>query len=935
MPEAASHRAASSVSTAVPASWAALLAAVPLPCWIEEAVSGQLLDVNAEACRLYGYAHDQFVKMTAASLNAPATSAGDGPAREGNGVRHLTRSGRPLDVTLVTREMTCCGVDARLVVVLDETEKRRELLSLFSNEERFRTLIEGSSDIIYEADASGRFTFINAAVRDVLGYEPQSLIGRHFTEVIRDEWKALTVEHYLAQRQSADATYFELAAAAADGRCVWLGQSVRTVFRSGGAVAGFRAIARDITPRKTAEERFNVFMNNSPAPAFMKQSDGRYVYANNLMQRLFVPPGKSLIGRSDADLLPERIAAANAETDAEVLAHNRSVQVIEAVPTAQGVERQWLVHKFPVRDPDGAKYVGGIAVDISHRITLEQELAAARDAALMSARQKSQFLANMSHEIRTPMNGVMGLLGLLLDSNLDGDQRDLAETARSSAESLLTIINDILDFSKIEAGKLSFEVADFDVQNVCESTLDLLADAAQRKSLEIGLVLDPDIPAVLRGDSGRLRQVLLNLLGNSIKFTEQGGVVLQVEVEAETDDATTLRFRITDTGIGMTEQTHRQIFQPFSQGDDSAARRFGGTGLGLAISKQLVQMMDGDIGAESEPGCGSMFWFTARFRHGKNKEARPARTGETPRVLVVEDSTTSRHIMALQLTAWGVANDAADDGLAALAMLRDAKGVGRPYGLVISDIHMPGMDGLALARLLRDQEKFGAPRFVLMTIDKAPFDAAAVSQLGITTILHKPVKQQQLFSAVFGDNPAERRLPQAPPATTAAAVPARRRILVADDNAVNQKVALRQLKKLGFAADAVGSGLEALDALARIAYDLVLMDCQMPEMDGYEATALIRVRDRDTARHTRIVALTASASDSDREKCLAAGMDDFIPKPVRIDELSAALLRWLPDDQSNPQPADVAPLRTADAAAMTIQKPLVSQCQMHDVETRS
>jgi PAS domain S-box-containing protein len=918
------YRTISAASGSPPADKGALVATVPLPCWIEEAASGRVLDVNAEACKLYGYSRDEFVKRTSASLNAPAGSAGDSPALEWDdgAVQHLTRSGQLLHVALVARETTYGGVAAHLVIALDVTEKRRELRTLLSREERFRTLIEGSSDIIYEADASGRFTFVNSAVREVLGYEPQSLIGRHFTKVIHDEWKALTVEHYLAQRQSSSVTtYFEFAAAAADGHCVWLGQSVQTV-RASGAVVGFRAIARDITARKTAEERFNVFMNNSPAPSFMKQSDGRYVYANNLMQRLFVPPGKSLIGRSDAQFLPARTASAIQETDAYVLANNRSVQVVEAIRTAQGVERQWLVHKFPVRDPDGAKCVGGIAVDISDRIALEQELAAARDAALNSARQKSQFLANMSHEIRTPMNGVMGLLGVLLDSNLDADQRDLAETARSSAESLLTIINDILDFSKIEAGKLSFEVADFEVQNVCEWTLDLLADTARRKSLEIGLVLDPGVPAVLRGDSGRLRQVLLNLIGNSIKFTERGGVLLQVEGEAETDDATTLRFRITDTGIGMTEQTCSHLFQPFSQGDDSTTRRFGGTGLGLAISKQLVQMMGGDIGVESEPGCGSTFWFTARFGNGTTTKARPVRRSDAPHVLVVEDSTTSRHIMGLQLTAWGVPNEAADDGMAALALLRDAKAAGQPYGLVISDVHMPGIDGVALARLVREQEKFGAPRFVLMTGDKTSFDAAVVNQLGITTVLRKPVKQQQLFSAVFGESPAERRMPETPAAPASVVVPAHRRILVADDNVVNQKVALRQLQKLGFAADAVGSGLEALDALTRIAYDLVMMDCQMPEMDGYEATAEIRRRDRDTKRHTRILALTASASEGDREKCLAAGMDDFIPKPMRIDEVSKALLRWLPDDRLSTPAAAVVALLTAHVGETTMNEPL-------------
>ena len=771
----------------------------------------------------------------------------------------------------------------------------REIRSVPSQEEQFRVLIEASSDVIYETDASGYFTFVNPAVRRMLGYEPQSLVGRHYTDLIREDWKAPAIEHYRAQRRaSTPTTYFEFAVLAAGGRTVWVGQSVESVIGAEGVI-GFRAIARDITAQKVAEERFRVFMNNSSAPAFMKRPDGRYVYANELMDRLFVRPGESAIGRSDSDVMPHAVEPAIRESDMEVLASNRSVQVIESFPTTDGETRQWLVHKFPVPELDGTTLIGGIAVDISDRITLERELAAARDAALMSARQKSQFLANMSHEIRTPMNGVLGLLGILLDSKLDADQRDLAETARSSAESLLTIINDILDFSKIEAGKLNFESADFEVQQVCESTLDLLGDAARRKSLEIGLVLDPDIPPVLRGDSGRLRQVLLNLLGNSIKFTEQGGVLLHVEAVRQTDESVTLQFRIDDTGIGMSEATRQRLFKPFSQGDDSTTRTHGGTGLGLAISKQLVQMMDGEIGVDSEPGCGSTFWFTAKFLRGTTKATGSVPRSGAPRVLIVEDSTTSRQVMTLQLTAWNVPNDAADDGVSALAMLRDAKAAGRPYGLVISDIHMPGMDGVVMARLLQDQEKFGRPRLVLVTGGRAGFDAAAVSHAGVTSILRKPIKQQQLFSVIFGDGSVDRRPAPAPQAVTPA-VPLRRRILVVEDNVVNQKVILRQLQKLGFAGEAVGNGLEALDALERIAYDLVLMDCQMPEMDGYEATAEIRRRDAAAKRHTPVVALTASASDSDRERCLSAGMDDFISKPVRTEEISLLLLKWLRDD---------------------------------------
>ncbi|HYM59891.1 MAG TPA: response regulator [Thermoanaerobaculia bacterium] len=656
----------------------------------------------------------------------------------------------------------------------------------------------------------------------------------------------------------------------------------------------FRSLVEGAADIISADERFNAFMNNGPFIGYIKHADGRYVYANELMTQLFAPATGSLIGRKDDELLPVDLVEVIRKTDAEVLEKRSVVQIIEAAPTNRGEIRHWLTCKFPLPAADGELYVGGVAIDLTERLALESQLIEARDAALGSARLKSQFLANMSHEIRTPMNGVIGLLGLLLDSPLNDDQRDLAQTARGSAESLLTIINDILDFSKIEAGKLQFEVLDLDVRTVCESTIELLTDTARRKSLEIGFVADPEIPAVLRGDPGRLRQVLLNLIGNAVKFTESGGVLLQVERGEDSDAGVELRFRITDTGIGMTASARENLFRPFAQADVSTTRRFGGTGLGLAISSQLVSMMNGEIGVESEPGCGSTFWFTARFGCEERTASVVVAQNALPHVLIVEDSNTTRQTIALQLAAWKIHCDIADDGVTALRMLRDQYASGSPYDLVVSDLEMPGLDGVALSRMIGQRDTFGAPRIVLMTGSEQKFDAGSLAQIGVTACLRKPVKPAHLFSAVFGRQMTQPAATSSAVPPAPAAVPAKRRVLVADDNAINQKVVLRQLQKLGIAAEAVGNGAEALEALGRIAYDLVLMDGQMPEMDGYEAAAEIRRRESPGGRRTLVIALTASALAEDRERCLAAGMDDFLSKPVREGDLAAMLDRWLP-----------------------------------------
>jgi CheY-like chemotaxis protein len=438
----------------------------------------------------------------------------------------------------------------------------------------------------------------------------------------------------------------------------------------------------------------------------------------------------------------------------------------------------------------------------------------------------------------------------------------------------------------MEAEKLQLEYSEFALRDTIESVVELLGANAHKKSLEIGCAIDADVPHALMGDSGRLRQILLNLVGNAIKFTESGGVVVRVS-RIGYDDPAQLLFRVIDTGIGMSAETCENIFQPFMQADASTTRRFGGTGLGLAISKRLVALMNGEIGADSEPGHGSTFWFTASFGvHEVSSDREPL---ESVRALVVDDSVAGRNLLSLQLSAWNVPNDVAADSVTAMAMLGKAAAEGQPYDVIVSDLNMPQIDGLTLARMVKSQPQFGTPRFLIVSgTAPSPDIAATLPDSGVSLWLTKPIKERQLQAAVLGKPVAPRTRPERPP------LRARKtgRILIAEDNAVNQMVTLRQVKKLGCSADAVSTGREALAALKRAKYDLVLMDCHMPEMDGYAATAEIRRREKGD-RHVPIVAMTAEAMEGSRESCLRAGMDDYVVKPVKVADLGEAVRRWL------------------------------------------
>jgi signal transduction histidine kinase/DNA-binding response OmpR family regulator len=544
-------------------------------------------------------------------------------------------------------------------------------------------------------------------------------------------------------------------------------------------------------------------------------------------------------------------------------------------------------------------------VAVYTRNTTELELAKAAMRAGREAeeanRAKSDFLANMSHEIRTPINGVIGMTGLLLDTELTAEQRRFAETVRSSGEALLLLINEVLDFSKIEAEKLDLETVDFDLLHLVDQLGGAFGVQASGKGLELVCYVDPEVPIWLRGDPGRLRQIATNLLGNALKFTAAGEVVLRVSIEDAGESSCVLRFSVRDTGIGIPSGKVATVFEKFSQVDASTTRMFGGTGLGLAISRRLAEMMGGSIGVESAEGQGSEFWFTVRLGvcHDRPIALQPAPWPAdliAARVLIVDNNQANRHMLSSQLRFWGLRPEESASAADAMKAVSAALGQGDPFRLALIDMQMPGMDGEALGHWLVSDQHWDANRVIMLTSIAARYGAQRCREAGLTRWVDKPIRRSELLAAL--QNPAaalatehaEESAQKPPPLFDAAT-----RILVAEDNLTNQVVTLGILKKLGVRADAVANGVEALTSLQTLPYDLVLMDMRMPIMDGIEAT--VRIRDQNSAvlnRAVPIVATTANVQQADRQRCLDAGMNGFVSKPVLPEDLCAALEEWLP-----------------------------------------
>jgi len=642
---------------------------------------------------------------------------------------------------------------------------------------------------------------------------------------------------------------------------------------------------------QVSEQRFRKLSAHAPIGIFETDSTGVVTYSNPQLQKI--------MGLSLNETLGDGWRRAVHPDDAiRVFALWQNVinkgceSNFEFRYRTPADEVYWVhLRSMPLRSETGETtgHVGSVE-DITDRKTIELELARARDEAVHSGQLKSRFLANMSHEIRTPMNGVIGMTNLLLDTQLTTEQRDFAETIRDSADGLLTLINDILDLSKIEADKMIFEEIDFNLHDVIEGSLELLAEQAHLQKDELASFIEPGTPDRLKGDTGRIRQVLMNLVSNAIKFTKSGEVIVRVSSKTEDEEYCDLRFQITDTGIGIAPEAQKKLFEAFSQADESTTRKFGGTGLGLVICKQLIEKMNGTIGLESFPGEGSNFWFTLRLQKQKalsvalNQDHSLVNT----RTLIVDDNITNGRFLHDQIIAWKMRNGTAHNGIDALAHLRKAAEEGDSYPLAIIDMDMPDMDGLELAREIKADPKIASTRLILLTGFGRRISPAELHAAGITDWRYKPVWQSTLFECLANALLGAKTTPYTIVASLAPLPRRKERVLVADDNPVNQKICIAQLRKLGYSAEAAGNGLEVLQALENIPYEIILMDCQMPEMDGYEATKRIRQND---ARSIYIIAVTANAMQGDREECLACGMNDYVSKPVRVDALGAALDR--------------------------------------------
>ncbi|MCA9470688.1 MAG: response regulator [Nitrospira sp.] len=818
--------------------------------------------------------------------------------------------------------------------IQEATEEARQLAR------RQELILEAAGEGIYGVDQQGNITFVNRTATRLLGWEGHELIGK--PEHLIQPLPSIMLSSQKASLGSADDVGLERDIGELnhseffrkDG-ARFPAESTRTSLcgedhEMSGAVVTFK----DISMRKRAEkalidseERFRKIFSHSNDAIFVVD-----LKANTILEANSC--AANMLEYSEAELTSLSVFAIHPNDGQTLLDFCQSVSergygwTDQLSCTTKTGRRLVAEISSSVIEMGGKECMIALVRDMTERKQKEeqlarvakelevknQELAQARDEAVAAARSKSEFLATMSHEIRTPMNGVIGMTGLLMETDLTRSQKFYAETVRNSGEALMTIINDILDFSKIEAGKLELEAIDFDFQVAVEETLDLLTEKALSKDLEISTFVFPDVTTAVRGDPGRLRQVLLNLVSNAIKFTDAGEVGIQVLRLNETDSDIELRVQVSDTGIGIAPDVQDRLFQAFTQADSSTTRKYGGTGLGLVICKRLVELMNGTIGVESRVGQGSLFWFTVKLEKQEHRfEAQQPFEDELQgvRICCVDDHSTNRYLLTQYAQDWGMEAVTASTPAEALAILHAGVARGKPFDLAILDFHMPGMDGVTLARAIKGDPALSFTKLILLSSLGKPEDSTKSSERGLEAYLSKPVRKKALAQCLAtvmhaptnARHEGERSMKQAKPGDADVSHPASR-ILVVDDQHVNQQLAMLRLEGWGHRVDVVSNGKEAVEAVRDVPYDLILMDCQMPEMDGYEATREIRRLEMSRHKHRTIqeireqhrlpiIAMTANAMAGDREKCLDAGMDDYLAKPIHSAQLSELLNKWL------------------------------------------
>jgi two-component system, sensor histidine kinase and response regulator len=779
--------------------------------------------------------------------------------------------------------------------LLRRNKEREDLLR-----ERYRELLDNASEVVYSHDLQGRFTTLNKAGEHATGYTAEEIVQKNISDLVDLRLREAT-ERWLESIASgkAPSTHI-LEILTKDGRSLWLEASTRLILQHGKPV-GVLGLARDFTRRKLTEDalrasevRYRQLFERNLAGVFRSTVKGRFLDCNEAFARTFgYALREEVLVQTTSDLYfdPKDHELAIARLKQEKFLTNCEVRL-----RRQDGKSVWaLVNETLLEEEGEGGVIEGTIIDITTRKMAEAELQEAKEAAEAANRAKSEFLANMSHEIRTPMNGVIGMTELALETELTSEQKEYLGMVKASADSLLTIINDILDFSKIEAGKLDLDPIEFNLRESLNDSLKPLALRAHQKGLQMVSQAPPDVPDVVVGDPGRLRQILVNLVGNAIKFTAGGQVAVRVGVDWRDQDRVSLHFSVADTGMGIAPEKQQLIFEAFAQADGSMSRKFGGTGLGLAISSRLVELMGGRMWVESEVGKGSTFHFTGCFAVPRYRAApAPAEPKclENLPVLAVDDSATNRLILEETLTNWGTKPTVMGSGQAALAALEQAAADGNPFPLVLLDARLPDMDGFTLADKIRRDRRFAGATLMLLTSGGQRGDGARCRQLGVAAYLTKPIRSSELLDAILDALGTKSLQAEKLGLVTRHSLREGRRrlsILLADDNPVNQTLAVRLLENQGHSVKVTDNGRQALAILEDSAFqgfDLILMDVQMPDMDSLDAAAAIRERERSAGRYVQIIAMTAPGVG---DRCLAAGMDGYISKPIRPQELLKAL----------------------------------------------
>ncbi|MBI3099923.1 MAG: response regulator [Planctomycetes bacterium] len=784
-----------------------------------------------------------------------------------------------------------------------------------SSEDRVRLLLDSTAEPVCWVDIDGKCSFANVSCLKMLGAAaPADLLGKSIHALIQHTRKDGTP---YPMRESGVHQAFgrgerlhvgDALIARLDGTQVRVEYWSHPVVKEG-VVSGAVLTFVDITERRREEERIRLVVESAPYAMVMAGRDGKIALVNRQAELLFGHSREAMIDRSVDILIPDRYRDRH-PGQIETFFSNPKSRSMGGSREIVGLRKDGSevlvdIGLNRVETADGV-YVLASIIDISERKRVEAELKAAKQAAETAKqaaeaanRAKSEFLASMSHEIRTPMNGIIGMTDLTLDTDLTPQQREFLSLVKTSAESLLGVINGILDFSKIEAGRLELEFSKFRLRDVLGDAMAPLGLRAGTRGLEVLLYVARDVPDALAGDPGRLIQIVTNLVGNAIKFTEKGEIALRVQVESRTADTVLLRGSVSDTGVGIPPEKRLRIFDPFTQADASTTRRYGGTGLGLTITSRLVEAMGGRIWFESQVGQGSTFHFTVKFevRRGgtvRVKAGTLAALGETP-VLVVDDNATNRRILEEILKGWKMLPTTVRSASLALEALEAAEKAGKPYRLLITDLHMPGMDGFGLTERVRSTPPIAATPVVMLTSASHPEDGARCRALGVSAFLFKPARSSSLLEAIEtairkASKPA---LMTARPKPSSDVAPLR--ILLVEDHPVNRKLASSLLQKQGHSVALAGNGREALTLLDQEVFDLVLMDVQMPELDGLQTTAALREREQSTGEHLPVIAMTAFAMKGDMEKCLQAGMDGYVSKPIRPEELFSVIARVVPE----------------------------------------